>query len=157
MASPVRITLAISSLGSGGAERNLLALGADLHAKGYVVTLITLNPAIPDFYAVPQGIERVQPLRDATTSPRWFDYRGQRRRRRATRESLLATRPDLVVSFIDTTNIHVLMALTKANIPIIVSERIDWRTHRIGWRWQLLRRFWYPRAQRVATLTSRAC
>ena len=150
--NPIRITLAVSSLGAGGAERNLLFLAAGLESRGYATTVLTLNSDIPDFYAVPPGVKRAWPRPDATASPRWFNYFAQRRRRASIRQSLLETTPDLVISFIDTTNIHILMALADTRIPTIVSERIDWRFHSIGWRWQLLRRFWYPRAERVVSL-----
>lgn len=149
---PIRVTLVIGSLGAGGAERNLLRLGEALHERGYRVSLMTLNPDIDDFYAVPPGIERVSPLTDVQISPRWFDVSAQRRQRRALRRSLLSSAPDLVISFIDSCNVRVIAALHGTGVPVLVSERIDWRVNPLNWRWRLLRWFWYPRARRVVSL-----
>ncbi len=147
-----RITLVIGSLGPGGAERNLLRLGEGLLAKGFRVSLMTLNPDIHDFYEVPPGIERFAPRVEAQSSPRWFDAPAQRQQRKALRQSLLLTSPDVVISFVDQANIRVLSALHGTGIPVVVSERIDWRFNPLNWRWRLLRRLWYPKARRVVSL-----
>lgn len=147
-----RLTLVIGSLGSGGAERNLLRLAEGLSADGHEVTVLTLNPAAPDFYPLPPRVSRAAPQQDLALSPRWFDWRGQRQQRQALQESLLKTRPDLVISFIDTCNIQVLAALGAGPVPVIVSERIDWRYHSLNWRWHLMRRLLYPKAARVVSL-----
>jgi GalNAc-alpha-(1->4)-GalNAc-alpha-(1->3)-diNAcBac-PP-undecaprenol alpha-1,4-N-acetyl-D-galactosaminyltransferase len=147
-----RLTLVIGSLGPGGAERNLLRLAEGLSASGFEVTVLTLNPAAPDFYHLPVRVGRAKLAEQAATSARWFDLRGQSSQRQALRRSLLDTRPDLVVSFIDTCNIQVLAALRADPVPVIVSERIDWRHHTLNWRWHLLRRWLYPKAARVVSL-----
>jgi len=147
-----RLTLVIGSLGPGGAERNLLRLAESLVADGHLVTVLTLNAAAPDFYPLPPRISRAAPQQGLALSPRWFDLRGQRRQRQALRESLLATRPDLVISFIDTCNIQVLAALGAGPVPVVVSERIDWRYHSLNWRWHLMRRWLYPKASRVVSV-----
>lgn len=147
-----RVTLVIGSLGSGGAERNLLKLAEYLVSKGFTVTVTTLNPSIADFYPLPSGVLRAMPDAAASGSPRWFDLPNQRKLGRALRDSLLRTRPDVVISFIDTCNIRVLGALGAGQVPVIVSERIDWRYHPLNWRWQLMRRWLYPKASRVVSL-----
>jgi glycosyltransferase involved in cell wall biosynthesis len=148
------VTLVIGSLGAGGAERNLLRLAQGLLERGFRSTVMTLNPAIADFYPLPDGVERAVPLPGATVSPRWFDLPAQWRARRALRESLLATQPDVVISFIDTCNVQVLSALTGSTVPVVVSERTDWRYHALNWRWRALRRWTYPRARYVVSLAS---
>lgn len=147
-----RVTLVIGTLGSGGAERNLLRLAEGLRDRGYVTTVMTLNPAVADFYALPEAVARATPQPEATLSPRWFDIPTQRRKRLALRESLLATQPDIVISFIDTVNVQVIAALAGTAVPVVVSERIDWRHHPLNWRWRALRRYYYPRARRVVAL-----
>jgi GalNAc-alpha-(1->4)-GalNAc-alpha-(1->3)-diNAcBac-PP-undecaprenol alpha-1,4-N-acetyl-D-galactosaminyltransferase len=149
-----RITTVIGSLGSGGAERNLLRLSAALSGRGYRVTLVTTDPAVEDFYEVPASVLRVRAHPDAHLSCRWFDVRGQARRRAALRSCLLQTRPDLVISFLDTVNVAVLLALWRERVPVIVSERIDPRFHSVGLRWAVLRGLTYPRASRVVLQTA---
>lgn len=148
-----RITCIIYSLGCGGAERVMVNLTGRLAGSGYHVTLLSLNPAIPDHYPVSPEVARISPPHAAIADCRWFDWRGQRRRRQALREAILATESDVVVSFLDTTNVAVLLALAGAGVPVVVAEHIDPRMHQIGWRWSLLRRLMYPRAARVVVLT----
>lgn len=148
-----RITTVIGSLGSGGAERNLLRLSAALANRGYCVTLITTDPGIDDFYEVPASVSRFRAHPDAHLSCRWFDLLGQRRRQVALRRCLLETDPDLVISFLDTVNVAVLLALWRDRVPVIVSERIDPRFHAVGMRWAVLRGLTYPRASRVVLQT----
>lgn len=149
-----RITTVIGALGSGGAERNLLRLSDALAQRGYSVTLLTTDPATEDFYEVPASVTRVRAHADAHLSCRWYDLPSQRRRLMALRNSVLATRPDVVVSFLDTVNISVLLALCHDSVPVIVSERIDPRFHSIGVRWEVLRRLTYPWAGRVVLLAA---
>jgi len=148
-----RITLVIGSLGPGGAERNLLRLAEGLASRSYQVSVMTLNPGIKDFYALPASVSRLQPSPDATISPRWFDLRSQFRKRNALRDSLLHTAPDVVISFVDTCNIEVLLAVGVGHhVPVIVSERTDWRHHPLNFRWRFLRRMLYPLATRIVSL-----
>ncbi len=147
-----RLTLVIGNLGAGGAERNLVRLAEALADRGFAVTLLTLNQLAPDFYPVAENVRRVQADSAAEASPRWFDLRGQARRRAATRHAILDTQPHLVISFIDTVNITVLGTLRGSGVPVIASERIDWRAHTLNWRWHLLRRLIYPTAARVVCL-----
>jgi GalNAc-alpha-(1->4)-GalNAc-alpha-(1->3)-diNAcBac-PP-undecaprenol alpha-1,4-N-acetyl-D-galactosaminyltransferase len=148
-----RITAAISSLGCGGAERTLLWLSGALAERGHVVTLLTTDPLTTDFYRVPAGVSRLRAPLDAHLSCRWYDLSSQRRRLAALRGALLGTAPDVVLTFLDTLNVSVLLALRGESVPVIVSERTDPRAHEIGMRWSWLRRLCYPRAARVVVLT----
>lgn len=143
----------ISSLGLGGAQRAIVRLCGSLAQRGHSVTLLTTNPSTADFFSVPDSIVRVRAHPDAHLSCPWYDLRGQVTRVSALRLGIVETWPDVVVSFIDTTNISVLLALLGQNIPVIVSERSDPRWHPIGYRWSLLRKLTYPSAKRVVFLT----
>ena len=143
------ITCVTSHLGSGGAERNLVRLAEWLVGDGHLVIVLTLDPEVEDFYHPSPEISRIIAKEGAFTSCRWYDFRCQRRRKQALRASIVETKPDLVISFIDTTNISVLSALLGTGIPVIVSERIDPRLHPIGWRWGVLRRLYYPLAKKI--------
>jgi glycosyltransferase involved in cell wall biosynthesis len=71
----------------------------------------------------------------------------------ALRHAIVKTNPDRVISFIDATNIRVLLALYKLNLKVLVSERSDPRqvsTGREGW--DLLRHRLYPLADRIILL-----
>jgi glycosyltransferase involved in cell wall biosynthesis len=105
-----------------------------------------------DFFAVSPRVNRRRLPGDAVLSCRWFDLVAQCRRSAALRATILESKPHLVVSFIDTTNISVLIALRGTGIPVIATEHSDPRLHGIGWRWSLLRRVFYPGAAAVTVL-----
>ena len=69
---------------------------------------------------------------------------------------MIATKPDVVISFIDLTNVMVLLATRGLGLPVIVSERIDPHHHAIGRVGTALRRLTYPKADRVVVQTTRA-
>jgi glycosyltransferase involved in cell wall biosynthesis len=69
------------------------------------------------------------------------------------RGALLSTRPDVVISYIDRTNILVLLATHGLGLPVIVSEQCDPNENFIGEGWELLRRRLYPQASYVTVLT----
>lgn len=150
----MRITLVSSSLGGGGSERNIVWLGNALAAKGYRVTLVTVHADVPDFYRPLPELRRVRAPAEAARRCGSFGWRCVEKRIKVLRATLLETRPDVVISFVDSLNISVLMALAKSDaVPVIVAERVDPRYHRIGYRWSILRRFYYPRAAAVVVQT----
>lgn len=124
-----------------------------LSACGHRVTLLTTEPDVPDFFELPVAVTRRTLPSGTRTSCRWFDWSCQRRRIAAWREAILREKPALVISFLDTTNVAALLALSGSGIPVVVSERTDPRRHKIGWRWSILRRFLYPRAKAVVMQT----
>lgn len=150
MTRQARITCVISSLGPGGAERNMSILARHLRETGHDVVILTVNDTIDDFFPVPDGVQRVR-LSPETyrLSCRWFDVCCQIDRWRHLRKEILATRPDLVVSFLDQVNIQVLMSLVGSGVPVIVSERSDPRQSPVTRRWDLLRMFAYTLSFRI--------
>jgi glycosyltransferase involved in cell wall biosynthesis len=69
--------------------------------------------------------------------------------RRAVRES----QPEMVVSFMDSTNILTLVATRWLGVPVIVCEHIDPSRYDIGPIWNNLRRLVYPFADALVCLT----
>jgi glycosyltransferase involved in cell wall biosynthesis len=65
------------------------------------------------------------------------------------RRELRRLEPDLVISFLDTTNVLTLFASLGLDIPVIVSERVDPRHHPIGLSWSILRSLLYRYAAAV--------
>lgn len=152
----LRITCVIGSLGCGGAERNIVRLSEELAKCGHRVTLMTIAQDIPDFYYISEKVARVWSMKEASNSYRWYELVGQIKRKNALKLSIVETNPDIVISFIDTTNISVLGSLSGTKIPVIVSERTDPRHHDIGWRWKLLRRLFYPKTSCVVMVANDA-
>jgi len=65
------------------------------------------------------------------------------------RRVIRETRPDIIISFMDRTNVLVLLAAIGLGIPIIVSERIDPQRYSPGFPYNYLRRWLYRKAAAV--------
>lgn len=138
----------IYSLASGGAQRVLVLLAEGLSNRKHLVSVVTLHGSEEDFFALPQGVKRV-----AVGIRGFFQtLTGMLKLRKA----IACTAPDVVISFIDTTNIITLVATLGLKTPIIVSERTDPALHTIGSIGDKLRQWTYPFASRVVVQTSRA-
>lgn len=148
----ISVTCVVYSLGCGGAEGVMADLSARLAALGHKVTVLTLAADIPDFFPLAAGVTRARLPGDAITSCRWFDLAAQRQRTASLLRAILETRPEIIISFLDTTNVAVLMALRGSGLPVVVAEHTDPRYHDIGWRWSVLRRLVYPAADAVTVL-----
>ena len=149
----MRITLVIESLGGGGAER-VASIMADYWAEhGQEVTLITLASEREDFYSVHSRIHRIAL---GLTGPSYsfaHAIRNNVMRSKGLRHAIKASRPDCVLSFLDTTNVLTLVATLGLGIPVIVCEHTDPRQRDLGPVWEGLRRLFYPRAAALVVLT----
>ncbi len=152
---PVSVLLVISSLDGGGAARVISELADDLADRGFVVILLTLEGVDrPDFFPVAETVERRR-VQIFWRSRGIFEKTcGFFRRFFLLRRAIAEVNPDVVLSFIDTTNIRILASAIFTGIPIIVSERTDPRHHEIGATWSRLRRLLYPIAARVVVQTT---
>ena len=150
----MRVTCVSNALDAGGAERVFVWLASTLTSVGHNVTFLTLQNDIRDFYSLPPHVVRQRAPSGVSHICRWYGWRCHLRRLKLLKAEIARTRPDVVISFIDTTNTSVLMALMSTGTPVIVSERIDPRQHRIGIRWDMLRRLYYPQAATVVVQTN---
>jgi GalNAc-alpha-(1->4)-GalNAc-alpha-(1->3)-diNAcBac-PP-undecaprenol alpha-1,4-N-acetyl-D-galactosaminyltransferase len=117
--------------------------------RGDAVTLVTLAPRTNDFYPLHPGVERVG-LNQSQMSARALErVVNNVKRVSALRKTIRLTRPEVVISFVDTTNVLVLLASRGLRVPVVISERTDPRRHEIGRAWALGRRISYPIASAV--------
>src|SRR6185503_9002343 len=112
----------------GGAERVISEMANFWGAAGRPVTLITLEPPARDFYRLHRSVRRI-----AWSPPEKFpalrslaqNTLGLRFLRRAIADSC----PDVVVSFLDESNVRALACTLDLRIPIVISERSDPRQY----------------------------
>jgi GalNAc-alpha-(1->4)-GalNAc-alpha-(1->3)-diNAcBac-PP-undecaprenol alpha-1,4-N-acetyl-D-galactosaminyltransferase len=140
---PSRITCVISSLGNGGAERVMVGLCGAFVSRGASVTLITLDDGRSDFQRLPRGVERVALGLLGDSRSGFEALRATAGRVMALRRTIRASRPDVVLSFMDRTNVLVLIALRGTDVPVVVAERNNPWMLPIGRMWERLRRFTY--------------
>ena len=145
-ASNPRILFCISSLSAGGAERVASIMLNHWASRDCDATLLTL--------ASHERVHRLPLDLMWDSANLWAGIGSNLRRLRMIRATIRDARPDVVVSFIDGTNVLVLAALLGTGIPVIVSERIDPRHHPIRRARRVARRVLYPFAAAVVVQTN---
>jgi len=150
----VRLTLIISSLQAGGAERVMATMANYWSRKNCTITLLTLDDgSSPPFYDLDPGICHV-PLgllhHSRTTIA---GLRNNLMRIHAIRRAIRKSEPDIIISFMDKTNIIVLLATRRLNIPVVVSEHTNPALCQIGKKWNWLRQLTYPFADLIVVLS----
>lgn len=145
----MHITLVTTTFGAGGAERVLSIMANYWAEQGKNITLITLSTQSSDWYELHPRVKRVG-LDDISFSAHIGQaIRDNIGRIMRLRRALRKTHPDVVISFLDTTNVLTLIASWGLGIPIIVSERNDPYRNTIGWAWNGLRSLLYRYADAV--------
>ena len=153
----MRITLVISALTCGGAQRVMANMANYWAEKGWSPTLITLSGAsVERFYDLSSAVD-YRPLGVATDSANlpaavWNNLRRILVLRRTIRNS----RPDVVISFMETTNVITLLSTRGLGVPVIVSEHTDPALYSISGNWEALRHWTYPTADRLTFVTRKA-
>ena len=134
----MQLTLVISSLNSGGAERVMCTLANAWCAQGRQVTILTTHDGgqSPDYFIAPG-------VRVISIDPRCGGLKRQIEMVKRVRHQVKSDRPDAVISFLNYTNIMVLIATRGLGIPVIISERIDPSVLDTRPLWSRLRRCTY--------------
>jgi GalNAc-alpha-(1->4)-GalNAc-alpha-(1->3)-diNAcBac-PP-undecaprenol alpha-1,4-N-acetyl-D-galactosaminyltransferase len=151
----MRITLIIATLGSGGAERVMALMANSWAEQGYDITLVTLGSSDADFYTLDPrvcrvGLDLMRPSRSFIQA-----MSSNVRRLRRLRQAMKASRPDVIVSFVDCTNVLVLLSSIGLRTPVVASEHTDPRHYTVGVFWTAMRRLLYRRAAALVVLTER--
>ncbi|MBD1806552.1 glycosyltransferase family 4 protein [Microcoleus sp. FACHB-SPT15] len=169
----MRLTLVISSLSSGGAERVMSIMANYWVAKKWKITILTFDDGTkPPFYDLDSRVCHI-PLSIAGESSNLFVGIWKNLKRIQILQSAIAnSNPDAVISFMDQVNVLTLLAIRfslgtitlqeppwgkrSLKIPVIVSERIDPALYSIGRIWEQLRRWTYPFADHLVVQTQGA-
>lgn len=143
----MRMTLVISTLRGGGAERVVSNMANYWARKGWHVTVLTIahGNESPYYELDPQVVHHDMKFCTSAQHPipnagalralkDIFDDCSPLERRTlipelnmisALRDAIIDTRPQSVISFINLTNVRVLLATKGLGLPVIVSERDD--------------------------------
>jgi GalNAc-alpha-(1->4)-GalNAc-alpha-(1->3)-diNAcBac-PP-undecaprenol alpha-1,4-N-acetyl-D-galactosaminyltransferase len=153
----MKVTLTIYAMGLGGAERVMSILANYWVERGWDITLITLvDRSVPPFYPLDPRI-KLQQLGVAGSSANaivalvniW-------NRVKILRSAIVASQPDLVISFMGTAGVLTLLACRNRSIPVIVSKHIYPPLSNASRIWQMLIKFTYRSADLVTVLTESA-
>jgi glycosyltransferase involved in cell wall biosynthesis len=149
----MRIAIVISSLGAGGAQRVVVDLAAALVARGHEVSLITYSGVDSDHFRPPPGVPRSELNLLWPSRSLWHSFTSSLQRLRRMRSAIRGEQADVVVSFIDMSNILVLAASVGLPAKRVISERIDPRLHVLPLHWRIARRLVYPLADALVIQT----
>jgi GalNAc-alpha-(1->4)-GalNAc-alpha-(1->3)-diNAcBac-PP-undecaprenol alpha-1,4-N-acetyl-D-galactosaminyltransferase len=171
----LRTTLVVSSMRGGGSERVLSRMANYWADKGWSVTVLTLyhGPQSPSYALHPlvrhhdmrfsmngrhpipsaRALRALKATFDCSTPPERRTLLADLNLIAALRHAVERTRPDVVISFIDTTNVRVLLAAEGLGVPVIVSERSDPRRNVLGEGMRRLRKRLYPKAAYLVAQT----
>src|SRR5262245_660557 len=143
----MRLTLVIASLGRGGAERTASVLASAWAGQGHQVTIITFTLDDVPAYALHPAVQLRQ-LKVVAGPAKNLVHGFVRQLKcvRAIRTALIASRPDLVISFMEVPNILTLLAAHGLRVSVVVTEHVHPAHYRIRWIWEILRRLVYHRA-----------
>jgi glycosyltransferase involved in cell wall biosynthesis len=148
----LRITIVTPSLSGGGAERSVALLSKGFLKENYKVTIVTLNRAAADSFALPDSIDRrsLDLAKDSRSSIHGFWNNCQRLV--AMRKAIQATQPDVVISSMSQTNVLTTIALLHTNYAVVLMEHSDPAINTPQRTWRQLRRVVYPWAAMLVSV-----
>lgn len=150
----MNITLVISSLKCGGAERVMSNMANYWSQKGYEVYIVKFDNSLDEpFYNLSNRINVTSLDLYKVSHNLFYSIINTFYRINKIRKAIVKTKPDVVISFIDIVNIFSIISLLGTGIPIIISERVNPKFHNIGAKWDHLRRFIYPLASKIVIQT----
>lgn len=147
----MHLTLVLPSLSGGGAERAAVLLAEGFCQRDYKVSLITIAGEEADFYQLSTRINRI-PLQVAKPSPTPIHGLANNFYRLSTlRQTIDSLQPDIVISFLDKTNVLTLLALVATKYPVLICEQNNPLQNDLGRSWHTLRRLVYPLANKLVS------
>jgi GalNAc-alpha-(1->4)-GalNAc-alpha-(1->3)-diNAcBac-PP-undecaprenol alpha-1,4-N-acetyl-D-galactosaminyltransferase len=148
----VRITFVNYGLHCGGAEKTISLLANAWKEIGHQVTVVTLSSDLP-FFRLGKDIRHVALGLQSNSKSVLAAGMANLMRIFRLRSAIRNTQPDVIVSFTVHTNIRVLLATVRLEIPRIICERTDPQVLDVGPFWSFLRRLTYRNAEAVQCLT----
>ncbi|MFN6566938.1 glycosyltransferase family 4 protein [Dendronalium sp. ChiSLP03b] len=152
----MRLTLIISSLTYGGAERVMSIMANYWVAKGWQITLLTFESQKNNEFYLDTCVSYLTLGINKDSANAIIGVWNNLKRIGRLRDAIINSKPDAVISFMSTTNVLVLLATRGLQIPVVVSERNDPLKISISRSWKQLRQWTYPFADRIVFQTKRA-
>jgi GalNAc-alpha-(1->4)-GalNAc-alpha-(1->3)-diNAcBac-PP-undecaprenol alpha-1,4-N-acetyl-D-galactosaminyltransferase len=150
----MKITLISSSLKVGGAERVMSIIANYWAAMGWRITILTFDDGSePPFYDLDKRIEH-RPLGIKIHGGYNIAALSHNLRQIGKlKQAIVASRPNVVISFVNTTNIVTLLACWSLKVPTIVSEHVYPAFSGLNKFSHLLQKWTYRRAALITVQT----
>lgn len=148
----MKIAFVIYSLGTGGAERAVSGL-ANYLINSNEISIITLVKST-SFYDLDGNVQLLHCLGATQTHTNIFKsfFNGGRRINHLIKH-LKSVKPDVVISFMHTSNIYSIWACKWLSIPCIISERANHAVDKIPTNHERLRNLSYPHCSKLIVQT----
>jgi len=151
--SPLRVMVFIHSLHGGGAERVAADLTAHWAQAGCAVMLVTQADDHDDVYTLDAAVERRVLGTAGLSGGGWRGIWANLVRVRRLRAHIRAFRPDVVLGMMTTASVLAVLAARGQACAVVATEHTHPPSQSLSRMWQWLRRYTYPRADRVVALT----
>jgi len=153
----MKVVLVISSMSPGGAERVMSIMANYWVERGWDVMLITLEGDTEPFYFLNPQIRQKKLSLYWPSANLFSSIASNLKRLKILRSAIRKSNPDIVISFIDMTNVRVVMSLLFSGVPVIISERTDpANRHKISTLGRLLCKLTYPLTSRLVVQSKAA-
>lgn len=152
----MKLLLFIHSLHYGGAERVAVNLSSEWVTQGWDVTVVTLTSTESDFYALSDGVKRISLDLAGNNRGLAGAICANARRIVALRRVLDRTQPDVVLGIETRPSIVAILAGLGLPCKVIATEHIHPPMLSEGRFWESLRRWTYPKADKVVALTAKS-
>lgn len=146
----MKILFTISSLNSGGAERVLTTLANELSINHDVIILKSDDDE--SFYKLNDKVILESVGMNKVNKSIYSKLNHNFDKVKVMRKSIKKYQPDVVISFMDKTNIYTILATRFLNVKVIISERINYEYLRSK-IWRVARRLTYPYADGMVVLS----
>jgi GalNAc-alpha-(1->4)-GalNAc-alpha-(1->3)-diNAcBac-PP-undecaprenol alpha-1,4-N-acetyl-D-galactosaminyltransferase len=139
------IMLVTGCFAAGGAERVLTILANEWASRGINITAVAIgDTGEAPFFQFSDRVAVGTLGLEGESSNALVGLARNIARIRILHKALRHSKPDVVISFLDQSNVLTLLATRGLGVPVIVSERTDPAGREIGRAWEILRKFTYP-------------
>jgi GalNAc-alpha-(1->4)-GalNAc-alpha-(1->3)-diNAcBac-PP-undecaprenol alpha-1,4-N-acetyl-D-galactosaminyltransferase len=150
----MKITLISSSLNVGGAERVMSIIANYWAARDWQITILSFDDGLaPPFYDLDKRIEYRSLGIEYRPGFSLANIQHNLRQVRALKKAIKDSRPDTIVSFVNTTNIMTLLATWSLRVPTIVCEHVYPAFGGLDKFGQFLQKWLYRRAALITVPT----
>lgn len=148
----MNILIVVKNLSGGGAEKVATDL-SNYFSQKHNVTVLTLSKNSRDNFDLNSNINRISIDLHKKSQNIIEGVISNFSRILKLRSTILKNRPDVVISFMNRTNIRVLMSMFGSSIPVIVTEHNYPKLNPMSRYWELLRKIYYKRAYRLISVS----
>jgi len=142
------IMLVIPSIHGGGAERVAVDLANYWAYKGYDVSILTQSDPKTDLYVADDRVMRL-----STHQHGEVGLFAQFKKIQAIRRKIRQYRPDIVIGFMTSSSVYSVLANMGLRSKVIATEHAYPPSQKLSNFWLKLRKFAYPKADKVIALT----